>query len=131
MCSQVYYPLYGIYYKGFYLIVESPFKKVFKMNIQELINKGVTNLEELLKLTDANYKDLHERLGIKKKRLTMILKNPKECGDLKTAIAFGRVMGVNPSVLVNELGFGKSNITIDEMETLVHAEQTGLVASLA
>lgn len=85
------------------------------------------DLQELLEDADANYSNLHERLGIKRHKLTRVLNNPKEEGNMEIAKDIANLIGIRASVLINSnLKFGQPNISLLEMENLHFEETTGI-----
>lgn len=98
------------------------------MDINELLEtKEVKTLKELFEVTNTNYKNLHEHLGIKLTKLTRLINNPKEEGSLALAKDIARLTGAKASVIILHLNFGKPNISVDEMETLVFEEENPIL----
>lgn len=90
-----------------------------KQELERMIIAGeIKTLPDLLEITNCNFKNLHDRLGITKYKLTQLEKDHVLHGTLDLAIAIAKMVGLKPKFLIEHFRFGIANITYLDGENL-------------
>ena len=89
-------------------------------SLESRILKGeIKSLEQVFKLTDSNYSDLHERLNISKYKLTKLKNDHTKDIDIPLLKKLSKLTKVKASVLLIGLEVGVHSITVYQKNMLL------------